>query len=620
MIYVRPLTGIQDMCSIRLQSHISGSNSQEVTASLLCLAEGLDAGKHRLQRDVDMPSKSERSVREEAFSAGGRPAAGLVDEFLSKRVNRREFLTRAAAIGLSASTASALLAACGSGSTSSSPGPAKALSAKTLNWRPAADVKNVDPAILPGLEDPTYAPCFFETLFTYRPGTWERVYCLADSVEQSKNGLQFHFTLKQGIPFQKGYGEVQASDVKYSFERIAGLNKPNLHSPYQGDWAALESVRVDSKYSGTIIMKDIFAPTTATLAGGGIASGCVVSQKAVEKFGKNFGTNPVGTGPYEWTSWVPGQKLVMTKFSDYGGANKAYANKILFEEIQAQPIASDQTAYAALAQGTINYCELGTSTVKTARANSSVNVYSTPSGLYYWLAMNVTEPPLTNIWLRKAIRLAVDVPGIIKDAYDGLYTRTNAIIPPSMHIGYWPGAPQYNQNIALAKSYMSKSGLTNVQLKLNVDNVPSDVTGAQVIAANLAQIGIKVTVEPVDPATIAAIPGPGGGGAHPQLLYYYYGGQADPNVWFEWWTCAQMGLWNWDHWCNPQFTDLTKRALATYDIAERTQLYIEAQRLWDSEAGMVWICNSRNYIGCQPHIKPSFLAQGGLLIWNTTVT
>jgi peptide/nickel transport system substrate-binding protein len=568
-----------------------------------------------------MRSQSERSARKEAFSAGGRPAVGLVDEFLNRRVNRREFLTRAAAIGLSASTAGALLAACSSGSTpsaSSSSGQAKAPPTKTLSWRPVADVKNVDPAILPGLEDPTYVQCFFETLFTYKPGTYERVNCLADTFEESKDGLQFHFTLKQGIPFQKGYGELQASDVKYSFERIAGLNKPNLHSPFQGDWAALEGVRVDSKYSGTIIMKEIFAPTTATLGGAGDESGCIVSEKAVEKLGKNFGTNPVGTGPYEWTSWVPGQKLVMTKFPDYGGANKAYANKFLFEEIQAQPIASDQTAYLALSQGTINYCELGTSTVKTARANSSIKVYSTPSGLYYWLAMNVTEPPLTNIWLRKAIRSAIDVPGIIKDAYSGLYARTNAIIPSSMPIGHWRDAPQYNQNLALAKSYMQKSGLSNVELKLNVDNVQADVTGAQVIAANLGQIGIKVNVEPVDPATLASIPGPGGGGPHPQLLYYYYGGEADPNTWFEWWTCAQMGLWNWDHWCNPQFTDLTKRALATYDVAERTQLYVEAQKLWDSAAGMVWICNSDNYVGCQPYVKPSFLAQGGLLIWNTT--
>jgi peptide/nickel transport system substrate-binding protein len=144
------------------------------------------------------------------------------------------------------------------------------------------------------------------------------------------------------------------------------------------------------------------------------------------------------------------------------------------------------------------------------------------------------------------------------------------------------------------------------------------VAAAQIIAANLAQIGVKVNVEPIDPAVISDLPGPGGGGPHPQLLYYYYGGQSDPNEWFEWWTCAQMGLWNWDHWCNPQFTSLTNQALATYDQAERTRLYVEAQQLWDTESAMTWICSSDNYIGCAPYVKPSFLAQGGILVWNTT--
>ena len=199
-----------------------------------------------------MTGQFDSSARDQAAAAGGPPARSLVDEFLRKRIDRRQFLSRAAMIGLSASTASALLAACGSGTSAPTTSGAPASSTtttspkpptNTLSWRPVADVSNVDPAILSGLEDPTYVQCFFETLITYKPGTTEQVNCLAESFEKSSDGKQFHFTLKQGIPFQKGYGEMQASDVKYSFERIAGLTKPKLNSPYQGDWAALESVQ-----------------------------------------------------------------------------------------------------------------------------------------------------------------------------------------------------------------------------------------------------------------------------------------------------------------------------------------------------------------------------------------
>jgi peptide/nickel transport system substrate-binding protein len=558
---------------------------------------------------------SSPSVPTEAFNSGGREA---MDAVAARRLDRRQFLSRAAAIGVSLPTASALLSACSSSASPNSSTPTAPT--KTLSWRSTADVNNVDPAMAdPGPEDYTISTCLFEGLIADKPGTGAQVNCLAESFEVSKDGLQLHFTLKQGIPWQKGYGEVQASDVKYSYERIAGLMGPNLHSPDQPDWAALESVRVDGKYEGTIILKEVFAPVlTSTLR---YRAGCVVPEKAVEKLGKSFGTNPVGSGPYEWTAWVPGQKLVLTKFADYGGANKTYANKHLFEEIVANPIQSDETAYAALESGSINLCELGPTIVKSAMTNRSVKVTSYSSGNYYWLAMNVTEPPLTNIWVRRAIRQAIDVPGIIKVAYDGLYTRTNAIIPKQLGVGYWPQAPEYNQNIALAKSYLARSGLKNVTLELTVDNSTADESAAEIIAANLAEIGIKVNLQPQDVATLTDIPGTGAGGPHAQLVYYEYGGDLDPNLFFEWWTCAQVGLWNWDHWCNKEFTALVNEALHTLDVAERTRLYIEAQKMWDQEAGMVWVGVANNFIATAPYVVVSVdPAAGKLLPWNTTYT
>jgi len=145
-------------------------------------------------------------------------------------------------------------------------------------------------------------------LNTFLAGTTKVVHCLADTFETSSDGLRFHFTLKPGIPFQKGFGEVQASDVKFSFERIAGLTKPKLNSPYVGDWAQLESVKVEGKYSGTIIMKEVFAPTLAVIIGGGIASGMVVSEKAVARYGKHFGTKWADV-PRDYLQWVVKQDM-----------------------------------------------------------------------------------------------------------------------------------------------------------------------------------------------------------------------------------------------------------------------------------------------------------------------
>ena len=68
----------------------------------------------------------------------------------------------------------------------------------------------------------------------YAPGTWDLVNQLAETFEPSADGLQFAFKLKEGIQFHGGYGEVTAEDVKFSYERIAGLTTPPLdpESPY----------------------------------------------------------------------------------------------------------------------------------------------------------------------------------------------------------------------------------------------------------------------------------------------------------------------------------------------------------------------------------------------------
>jgi peptide/nickel transport system substrate-binding protein len=137
--------------------------------------------------------------------------------------------------------------------------------------------------------------------------------------------------LKRGIPFHAGYGEVTALDVKYSYERIAGITKPTINSSYQGDWSALGEVRVTGTYSGVIGLKHLFAPLYRTTLP--LERGYVVSQRAVLDRGGGFATAPVGTGPYELVDWEPRNQAVLHRFADYGGARYGYADKVLWDEI-----------------------------------------------------------------------------------------------------------------------------------------------------------------------------------------------------------------------------------------------------------------------------------------------
>jgi peptide/nickel transport system substrate-binding protein len=506
--------------------------------------------------------------------------------------------------GLTASAAEALLG----GATAN----AAVAAGTTLRLRGTVDIHNTDPAFWPTHVDEWIAICSMEGLVSSRPGTFNNVNCLAETFELSGDGMRVHFKLKQGIEFHAGYGELTSEDVKYSYERIAGLTKPNIHAVYQGDWNALRQVKLEGKYAGTIILKQKFAPLTrSTLPAG---AGLVVSKKAVEKLGKKFATHPIGTGPYEFVSWTPKQKIVMKRFANYAGANKAFVHGPFFEGIDVIPIVNDSAAETALRAGDIDFTELSTGSVDRFKSDTRFKSVSRNTVDYQFMAMNVTDPMLKDLNLRMAIRSAIDVPSIIAAAFDGKWKRANAIIPSNMGLGYWKGAPAYARDVDKAKGYLAKTGLSNVTLNLACQDSEQDKTVCQVIQANLKDIGININLKAVDQATFNAIPGAGGGGKDRQLVYGGYVSEPDPSWSTVWFTCAQMGLWNWDNWCDKGgFDRLHFAAIKETDENKRQKLYEQLQKLWDQQASMVWIAYPTRFYAGRKGVTPALRPDGHLI-------
>jgi peptide/nickel transport system substrate-binding protein len=541
----------------------------------------------------------------------------LVQGVCSGRLTRRQFLQRAAVLGLSVSAAGSLLAACGGGSgggTASTSASPQALG--TLTARSTLEVGTLDPANWSSPVDVYTLDALSEGLVSYKPGTWEVVNTLAESFEPSADGLSYKFTLKQGIPFHRDYGEVTAEDVKFSFERIAGLTKPKIAAAYQADWAALKEVKVDSTYSGTIIMKEPFAPLMrSTLP---VLSGKIMSKKAVTELGKGYVRNPVGTGPYEFTEWIPKQKLTLTRFAKYGGANSAYAPPAAADAIVFQLITDDGAAQTALQSGDLEFAQISTAYVGLVSGSSDFNLAKTASLNYEWIAMSVKDPVLSDINVRKAIRQAIDVPGIIQAAYDGVWQRARAIIPETMGLGYWPDAPEYTRDVAAAKALMQTAGVSSAKLSFTCVDAAADKVVAQVVQENLAEIGIDVTINVQDAAAFWTIPGVGGGGDKRQMVYSYYVTEPDPAWSMEWWTTDQIGLWNWCDWSNAQFDQLYAEGTRTLDVAKRTEIYIEMQKVWDADANMVWIAYMTNPYAYKKSLSAYFRPDGDPIFWRFT--
>jgi peptide/nickel transport system substrate-binding protein len=550
----------------------------------------------------------------------GESAERLLSDFRQGRMSRRDFLQRATALGIGSSAIAALLAACGEQATESvatgrtqpetSPAETEAGAAQLRIRTYDSDLSSLDTATWVSPTDQVIMQCVYEGLVTYRPGTSEVMNALAESFESSPDGLRHDFVLKEGIEFHGGYGEVTADDVKFTYERIAGLTTPKVESGYAGDWVTLREVQVTGRYSGTIVLETPFTPLlTTTLP---LNSGFVLSQKAVAERGEEYATNPIGTGPYEFSEWTPKRQIMLTRFSGYGGASSGYADPPQWEEIQFFPIPDDAAAEIALETDEVDFGAIPTGSVERFEANSNFNVTKASEVGYAWIGMNIEDPALQDINLRQAIRYAIDVPSIIAAAYDDQWQQAYAMLPPVEPLGYWEDAPRYERDTDKAQTFLSEVPSPG-QLRMTIANEPGTASVAEIVQSNLADIGLDVNIETLDTGAFYTISEEA---SSRQLFYAVYGGLLpDPSWATVWEVCDQVGQWNWMNWCDETYSRLHEEALRETDTERRAAMYIEMQRLIDQNVHDLFVAYPGRAYAARTGLEPVMTPWGLYVPW-----
>ena len=470
---------------------------------------------------------------------------------------------------------------------------------KVLKVRLIRDIENLDTANVTGSVEDTIDRAVMEGLFRYSAdGKLEPQ--LAESYTVAPDGLSIDFTLRKGVMWQRGYGELTTDDVKFSYERFLVTDpKP----AYADDWSSLDHVEVIDKYTGKLVFKQPQATLWTTVLP--MTSGLIVSKKFYEEAGADkIKTDIVGTGPYLFSTWTPKQQIVLQRNPDYWG-NQSY-----YDEIDLLPVDDDKAAEVALQAGELDFSSISLSSTDKFQADSNFNVQSIPSTAYNWIGMNVESPKLQDINVREAIRYGVDVPSILAAAYNDKAPRANALIPEGT-LGYWKDAPVYNRDVAKAKEYLAKAGLTSLDVKFTYENTDEYSTWAQIVQQNLKDVGINVTLDPLDSSSFWAY-GEGGKDKALELFAVGYSSVAPEPAWSTmWFTCDQVDLWNWMRWCNKEFDTLHQEGIATIDSAEREPIYLKMQQLWDADAIAVFVTNVPQVYVSKPNVKP-VIYPGGL--------
>jgi len=470
---------------------------------------------------------------------------------------------------------------------------------KILRVRMYSDIENMDPAFQISENDSVVFNAVTNGLVRYCPNSYELCNELAESIEQSEDGLEIAFKLKEGVMWHEGYGEVTTEDVKYSYERMID---PELDAAYADDWATLDHVEIIDKYRGKIILKEPFAPLwTSTMP---VSSGTIICKKYVEEIGyEAFATDIIGSGPYLFVEWRPQEKVILKKNPDYFGEEPYW------DEIHLIPIDDDKAAEIALEAGDLDWTRIAIPSVQRFEDDPDFLVWKNPSLRYRWIAMNVEHPKLQDINVRKAIIHAIDVPSILQATYMGQVEQEFALVPPGL-VGSWADAPRYERDVEKAKEFMAAAGLESLDLRLDLLDTTEYRTWAEIIEQNLKDIGINLEINTMDSSAYWSISFGEQAVEDNELLAVNYSMQPDPAWATMWFTCDQVTVWNSQSWCSEEYDELHRKGLVTLDLEERAKIYIEMQKLWDEAAQTIWITHGVMTYAYSPDIAPATTPNG----------
>ncbi|MCB1447448.1 MAG: ABC transporter substrate-binding protein [Rhizobiaceae bacterium] len=462
------------------------------------------------------------------------------------------------------------------------------------------DISNLDPGNRTGVSDDNVILACMQTLARFEPGKLTWANDAAKEIRQVSE-TEFEFELNPGQMFTGGYGEMTAEDVKFSFDRFIHGDANGKKLTYAEDLGALKSVEVTGKYTGRLILKH---PSPALwLIGLCDGSGAILSKKAAGELGDKIATAIVGSGPFVMKDWRPKEQLVLAANPDYSGPYKAK-----FPEIICRVIGEKKTSFLSYQAREVDFTAFEADQVEDAKALPESKVIDIPGIDYTWIGINVEKGDLADIKVRQAIRWAIDVEAIIQGAYAGAVSRARSLLAPGL-LGYWENAPLYDRDVEKASALLAESGKSGLTFSFTCLNDTASMAVAQIVQANLAEVGIAIDINALDAGAYWAL-GADDASKDLELSLIPYSSKFDPSFQTQWFLASQIGLWNWQRWNSPEFDKLHEEGLSIMDNARRTEIYIKMQQLLDDSASCVWITHGRNFFVHADWLEPAVLPNG----------
>ncbi|NIL57489.1 ABC transporter substrate-binding protein [Salinispora arenicola] len=405
---------------------------------------------------------------------------------------------------------------------------------------------------------------------------------LATEWSTSEDQLTWTFTLRKGVTFTDG-SPLTAEDVVYSYTRIID---EKLNAAYR--FSTVESVTAPDP--GTVVVT-LTAPTPNLLASlGGFKGVAIVKKSNVESGAVK--TEPIGSGPFTVASYTAGDSIKLVRNDSYWGT-KPKLDGVTFTFVK-DPTVALQNLRGGEVQWTDN---LPPQQVPALREDDELVVRSVPSSDYWYLALNQSREPYDNVEVRRAVAFALDRAAITKAAKFGLATVNQTAIPEDSAF-YYDYAP-YQRDPARAKQLLATAGVTDLTMDLMVTNeYPETVTAAQVMAAQLKDVGITVTIRTLDFAQWLDEQGKGNFDSF--MLGWL--GNIDPDE-FYYAQHHSQGTFNFHGYRNPAVDSLLDQARTETDQAARKRQYEQVAKRIVDDASYLYLYNPDVVQGWSPQVS-----------------
>jgi len=308
---------------------------------------------------------------------------------------------------------------------------------------------------------------------------------LAERWTMEPDGRSYTFTLRTGVRFHDGEA-FDASAVKFSFERAKAEGSTNKAKKALFDNIA----SISTPDARTVIL-------TLDHADGNLLFRLGENTAVIlhPKTAAGTATKPVGTGPFRFEDWRKGSSITLLRFDGYRNAAQVKLEKVQFRFI------SDAAAQvAALLAGDVDAFPRGIAnqSLATFRADKRFTVQIGATAGKGIVAINNRRKPLDDVRVRRAIAHAIDRKAFIDGVLDGLGQPIGSHFAPT-DAGYvdLTGVTPFDPE--KAKALLKEAGVkTPLELTLTLPPPPYARKGGEVVAAQLAKVGITAKIENVE--------------------------------------------------------------------------------------------------------------------------